>query len=331
MKRVALWLAALALLAFAVKDVAWRDTLAAIARLDATAWGVLVVVNAGALVLFTLRWWVVLAGLGARVPLLPACACRLAAFGLSYLTPGPQFGGEPLQILLVERREGVPRNVAIASVALDRLIELTVSFAYLSVAFLYLVRGGPPVLLGLAPLLYLVALASGFLPLSRVAGRFELVRAAETAASRFCREKPGHLLLALVVSLLSFGVMFLEYGLLAHFLGMTLDVRGLVLGLTAARIAYLLFLPAALGVFEAGQIAALTSLGFAPELAVSLSLVVRARDVLLAVSGLGWGLRAASGRVRHTHLHPARAERARPEWADDTPSRRGWGPAGPEQ
>jgi hypothetical protein len=81
---------------------------------------------------------------------------------------------------------------------------------------------------------------------------------------------------------------------MAHFLGMTLSGRGLLLGLTAARVAYLLFFPAALGIFEAGQIAAVTALGFPPALGLSLSLLVRARDVVLGGLGLVWGLRAVS-------------------------------------
>jgi hypothetical protein len=289
--RAGLWLAALALLAWAIRDVSWRDTLQAIGKLDAVAWIVLVSLNGAALVVFTLRWWVILKGIGHPVRLLPAGAYRLASFGLSYFTPGPQFGGEPLQVLLVERREGLPREAAVASVALDRLLELTVSFACLAAALLYLVRPGAVVLLGLAPLLYLVALGAGFLPFTRIAG-FELVRSSERTASRFCRERPRYLLLATGASLFAVAVMLLEYWLMAHFLGMTLSVRGLVLGLTAARVSYLLFFPAALGIFEAGQIAAVTALGFPPALGVSLSLLVRSRDVILGALGLAWGLRA---------------------------------------
>jgi hypothetical protein len=289
----ALWLAGLALLGWALSGLAWSETVQAIRRLDASAWVVLAGVNGAALVVFSLRWWVILRGLGRPVRLFPACAYRLAAFGLSYFTPGPQFGGEPLQVILVERREGIPRDVAVASVALDRLLELTVSFGFLAGALLYLVRPGPAVLLSLLPLVYLLALRAGRLPLSRVAA-FDLVRESERTAARFCREHPRELLLSLAASLAGIAVMLVEYWLMAHFLGMTLSPRGLVLGLTAARVAYLLFFPAALGIFEAGQIAAVTALGFPPALGVSLSLLVRARDVVLGGLGLVWGLRAVS-------------------------------------
>jgi glycosyltransferase 2 family protein len=305
--RVALWVGGALLLALSLRGISLAESFRAVARLDAGAIAVLVVVNLAAVVVFTTRWWCILRGLGRPLSLLAATGYRLAAFGVSYFTPGPQIGGEPLQVLLLEKRHGCPREDAIASVGLDRLVEAVVNFSYLAGAFLFLVRPGTTSLTAafvLIPLLYLVALALGRRPLaraldlslgpSRAATARSVVRASESRAGRFCREKPGDLGLALLASLASFGLMLLEYWLMARFLGMDLTFGGVVLGLTAARVAYLLFFPAALGVFEAGQIAAAGALGFPPELGVSLALLVRARDVLLAATGLSFGARAMS-------------------------------------
>ncbi len=305
--RVALWFAGALLLYVSLRRVSLADAFRAVGRLDGTAIAILVALNLAAVVLFSTRWWWILKGLGRPLPLLEAASYRLAAFGVSYFTPGPQVGGEPLQVLLLERRHAVPREDAIASVALDRLVEAVVNFSYLGGAFVFLVRPGPVGLaaaFALVPLLYLVALRYGRKPLAhalalafadgRAAGLQALVRASEARAGLFCRERPGFLALALLASVLSFGLMLAEYWLMARFLGMELSFRGVVFGLTAARVAYLLFFPAALGVFEAGQIAAIAALGFPPELGMSLALVVRARDVLLAATGLSWGLKAIS-------------------------------------
>lgn len=303
--RLGLWLGAGVLLWAAIRDVRVLESLRLLAAIPVEALALLVAVNLLALVVFTLRWWIVLDGLGAQVPLPSACAYRLAAFGLSYLTPGPQVGGEPLQVLLLERRRGVARELAIASVALDRLIEVLMSIGYLLTAFVFLAVPSARALLVallIPPTLYLATLASGRMPLSVLFDRLlsrlprvrELLRESERTAGAFCQRKPLHLGLALAVSLLSFGLMLGEYWLLAHALGMPLSFRGVVLGLTAARVAYLLFFPAALGVLEAGQIAAVSSLGFSPELAIGLTLFVRARDVLLAGAGLSWGVKAVT-------------------------------------
>ena len=86
--------------------------------------------NAAMMLLFTLRWWLVLRNLGYRIPLLAAARYRLAAFAVSFLTPGQHIGGEPLQVLFL-RRHNVPADTAAASVAFDRLVEYFVNTAVL--------------------------------------------------------------------------------------------------------------------------------------------------------------------------------------------------------
>jgi uncharacterized membrane protein YbhN (UPF0104 family) len=62
--------------------------------------------------------------------------------------------------------------------------------------------------------------------------------------------------------------------------------------LTAARVAILLPLPGGLGTLEASQVFAFTAFGFEPASALSFTLLIRARDILLASLGL-WGARKA--------------------------------------
>lgn len=302
--RAALWLSGLGLVVWTLMRVDLGSALRAVLGLGAGGVAALVAVNLAALVAFTLRWWVLLRGLGYRVGLLRASLYRLGAFGFSYFTPGPQVGGEPVQVLLVSRRHGVPLDRAVASVALDRLLDAAVNLAFLLGAGLYLLRDRATLFLGALaafPVVYVALLARGARPATRLfeslgAGRFarvmSLVAGSEEEAGRFCRARPGTLALALAASLASWAILLFEYRLLASLLGMPLGLEELVLGLSAARVAYLLFFPAALGVLEAGQIAAVTAMGFAPHLGMGLSLVIRLRDVLLGAVGLAWGLRA---------------------------------------
>ena len=55
-----------------------------------TAVEIVVLIAANALVLLALngRWWVILKAQGHRLPYLELAGYRLAAFGLSYFTPG---------------------------------------------------------------------------------------------------------------------------------------------------------------------------------------------------------------------------------------------------
>ncbi len=305
--KIGLWLAAFLILFWALRSVSLGDAFAALGRISFAALVSIVAVNLAVLVLFTMRWWIILRALEHPIPLLSAALYRLAAFGFSYFTPGPQFGGEPIQALLAEKRAGLSRSVAVTSLLLDRLLELTVNFAFLAAAALFLLRRGEALFVGVlfaAPAADLFALSRGRRPLtylfdrlrgSRVPNAHDLLSSSESEAGRFCNRRPRALALALAASLASWFVILFEYWLVAHSLGMLLEFEQVVLGVTAARIAYLLFLPAAVGVLEAGQLTAVAAMGFAPALGISLSLVVRARDVVLGTFGVAVGMKALLG------------------------------------
>jgi uncharacterized membrane protein YbhN (UPF0104 family) len=104
-----------------------------------------------------------------------------------------------------------------------------------------------------------------------------------------CRESPLTLLQALLISLVSWIVIVGEYWLMLHLLGLDLTPVQTISALTAARIAFLLPLPGGLGTLEASQVLALGALGLNPAAGISLSLLIRARDVALGGLGLWWG------------------------------------------
>ena len=294
LRRAGLWLVALGLLAWVLGRVSLREAWSAAAVLTPTAVAILVGVNVLALAVFGLRFWVVLRALGHPVSLVRASLYRAAGFGLSYFTPGPQFGGEPVQVLLAERRDNVPRSVAIASVALDRGFDLAANLGFLAAAALVLVGLSGAwfaVALCVVPVGYFVALSRGSRPLSRVLRRAAIGDVEEQAA-RFCRDRPRHLAVALVASAGSWAMLLGEYWLLVYFLGSSLGLYELLVGLAASRLAYLMLMPAGLGVLEAGQVIALRSLGLPDALGLTVSLIIRLRDVIVATFGLVWGTHA---------------------------------------
>lgn len=294
--RAAAWLVAVALVVWTLSRVSILEALAAVRSLDGVEIVALFAVNVAAVFVYALRWWVVLRGLGASTGLGRLALYRMAAFGLAYFTPGPQVGGEPVQVLLLERRHGVARQTAIASVALDRLLEGIVNQGLLVAAAVFLATGlAVWLLVGLVAglIAYLLALVAGRAPLGALFRR-DVLRSAERDAGRFCRDRPAALAAALSFSLLAFLVMFVEYALLLRFLGLELGFREVLTGLLAARIAYLLLLPAGLGVLEAGQAAVAGTFGLPPSTGLSVSLVIRLRDVVFSTAGLWWGVKALS-------------------------------------
>ena len=58
--------------------------------------------------------------------------------------------------------------------------------------------------------------------------------------------------------------------------------------MTAARIAFLLPAPGGLGVLEASQVLTFSALGLNPAVGLSLTLLIRVRDIALGTGGLLW-------------------------------------------
>ena len=127
-----LGLLGLALAWHAFKEVAWDGVWHLLTGLSPLAIVSLLAINLLMLPLMAARWWLLLTMLGSPVAMGSACAYRVAANAVSYLTPGPHFGGEPLSVYLLHRREGISLSAAAASVAVDRLLELMASMVVLT-------------------------------------------------------------------------------------------------------------------------------------------------------------------------------------------------------
>ena len=118
-----------------------------------------------------------------------------------------------------------------------------------------------------------------------------LIIISEHMAGAFTRRHLGMLLASVAVSLLSWLSMLVEYGLMLAFLHIHLDFWQTLAGLTALQLSFLMPLPAGLGALEASQVLVMTMLGYSAAAGISLSLLIRARDILLG----GFGLLLAGG------------------------------------
>jgi uncharacterized protein (TIRG00374 family) len=321
--RYLLWLAAPLLALVMLQHVSPGQTWSVLSRLSGVQILALIAANGLVLLILSGRWWLILQSQGYVIPYLALAGYRVVVFGVNYFTPGPQLGGEPLQVYLVQRRHRVPPATAIASVTLDKLLELLSNFTFLAAGVICMlecqvwhgVAASPSILLGagliLLPVGVLAALWAGWHPLSRLlqAGTYLLpqawlerrgwlaayqdisqaIRESENQTTRLCRERPLTVAQALLFSALGWAAMIGEYWLALHFLGQSLTLAQTISALTAARIAFLMPLPAGLGALEASQVLALGALGINPAVGMSLSLLIRARDVALGGLGLWWG------------------------------------------
>lgn len=316
-----LWAAGFLLVLWTLRSIPLSAVWSTLSQLSLGQLGVLAAVNMAVLFVFGARWWLLIRALGTRTRFLTILAYRLAAFGVNYFTPGPQFGAEPLQVAVLHSRQKIGGPEAATSVALDKLLELAVNLGFLVwglalVLSLGLFSALEPVnllivslLLLALPLLYLAALWSGWRPLTRLLalaprrlrrlrGYDWLVRfvtAAETRAGGFCREQPLAFLGAVGLSFAGWALMIFELWLTLLFLGLPASLVQAFIILTAARVAFLAPTPGGLGALEAALVLATTALGYGPAAGISLALLIRGRDFLLGAAGL-----ALAGRLLPT-------------------------------
>ncbi len=314
--------AALLLLSWVLSSVSLREVWGTLQQLQPGEIVVLIVANSLILVTLTLRWRLFLAAQGYPIPLLALVRYRLTAFGISYFTPGPHFGGEPYQVYAVAKWHGVSYAASIAAVSLDKLLEMLVNFFFLAAGALLVVRSdilsaaqqtqlmATAIALLALPLAALLALWAGRHPLSGLLARLDrlwqpalraagpahapkpwrqTLRAGEDHAIHLCRAHPRTFVAALAVSTLSWIGIVGEFWLMTAMLETDLSFVQAVTALLAARVAILLPFPAALGALEASQALALSRLDLNPAAGVGLSLLIRSRDVLLGLLGLALG------------------------------------------
>jgi glycosyltransferase 2 family protein len=271
---------------------------------------ILLAVNTLIYALVTLRWWIIVRAEAKQVPYLPLLGVRVSVFGVSYFTLGPQVGGEPLQVLSLQKRYGIPYTRATASVLLDKLLEFLVNFLLLALGLTAVFQAGlltesrlqftfsflllaclllvPPVHLVFLyhrryPVTWLLRTLP-FIPHRTKPVRF--ICAAERMAGMFCQRHLQALLAGLGVSLLAGAGMLADYFLMVSFLGIELPFWKMVAGWTAGWLAFLFPLPGGLGALESSQVFALGMFGIPAAAAFSLVLVMRGRDLLIGGLGL---------------------------------------------
>lgn len=306
LRAFAVYLLLIVLLYFALRNAPLIEIWRALQQLR--LWQILIIIGLNALIylLVTARWWIIVHAENKSVKYVPLIGVRLAVFGVSYFTLGPQIGGEPLQVLYLRRKYGLTFTRAAASVIVDKLLEFLASFILLGVGLTALLQagilsrtGGPP-LLSLSGLVILLSwppvhiillyrkkypLSALFhaLPFKKLA-RF--VAASEWMAGAFCRRHLSSLLLGTVVSLLAATAMVGEYFLLTSFLQIHLTFWQTAAAWTLGWLSFLAPLPGGLGALEASQVFVLGFFGVSAAPAISLTLLMRGRDLLIGGLGL---------------------------------------------
>lgn len=285
----------------------------ALARLtDAPSFGLLgtfLVALVVAIVTLAWRWRVLLAGFGPAPALHWLTAYRLAGQSLSTLIPSAKLGGDPLRVWLLRERH-VGLGNAIASVVVDRTLEVGAGIAFACLFAAILVQHGIPALQGLLVTLMLgaVGVVVGVIVtvrrLRRGAGlvtaavrsvgldRFGVVQgqvgtmaAAEADTVRLI-EDPPRIGRAFAIGVGGNLLVLLEYWLLLSAFHLPAEPIAVVAAIFATGAAHSMPVPGGVGVLEGGQIWLFGLLGYPSEVGLAVALAVRLRELLWVVPGL---------------------------------------------
>ncbi len=283
------WFGLLLVMLPGIGRLPWGEMGAVLHRLSPEAWGGLVVLNAAFVFVSVARWRVLLRALTPRRPAWGRLLrYRLAGFAVSYFTPGTQVGGEPLQVWALQAQDDVPLAAAAVSVALDRLLDFSANLLFFGLAAWVLAhqrvhlaaRSESWLVLALGVSLAWAGLCVQ--PWSPTKGGW---RGMVAQAAHLCRHRPAALAAAAGLSALAWGLLVAEYRWMLWSLGLQPTWTQTLTMMVAARLAFWTPLPAGVGALEVGQVWAARFLGWPSAVGLALSLLIRARDVL--VGGLG--------------------------------------------
>ncbi len=255
---------------------------------------------------FALRWRMLLRSLGAALPLPRLVGVRVAGLAVGTLTPGAKLGGEPLRAYLIAR-DGVQSGPAIASVAVDRALELVANLVF-AVAYcaLFALRDQESasrvlVVVVVSGIAFVVATAllvrrlkrgGSIVParmtavLDRLGASEDAIQRTDTALRELLFARPRLLAGALGASLLLNAIILAEYGVLFIAFGFWPTLPDLAGALLGVGLAHALPVPASLGALEGAQAVVFGLAEDAPRLAIVAATAARVRDIGWTVPGV---------------------------------------------
>jgi len=315
-----LWLIALGLGAWTLAQLPLAEISHSITSLGTLQWIFWLGLNALIILVLGLRWKILTQALAAPVNLLKLLLIRQAGQAVSFITPGPQFGGEPLQVYWLYKY-GLPLRKALLSLGLDRFFELWINFSILLLAVLLLLTGigdsnsinnsehsigdWQTALVPLLIFLGLMVLLAWVLVkqpqwinnrLERVAARWQHNPRLNSINQHWqslgddlrsaLRTQKTRFLLAILLSLLGWAGLLGELYLILHFVGIDADVYSFLIILVAMRMALLLPMPGGVGTLEASVLWSFHTLNLPASAALGLIALMRARDAAVLLIGL---------------------------------------------
>jgi uncharacterized protein (TIRG00374 family) len=258
----------------------------------------------------TMRWATILKYQGIKVPFLILLRYKIIGAAISYVTPASRIGGEPVRALLFKEKFGLKSKQAFPAIIMETTLGMFIDVVLIALILLtmLLFSGLHGQVAGIALVLSLVAIVLLTLfyhtlikrlgPFSFVirVGFFltksiylkKLIRKmvdVEKVIAEFLHFKKKGLAQAILVSMLSWPVTFLQYKFALLSIGFDASAIIIFLSIIATTLTALVPIPAALGIQEVGHLSVFGLIA-SPGIGIALTLLIRFKDILLTLAGL---------------------------------------------
>ncbi len=296
---------------YVFSTVSWSDVVNAFsgATLELVLYYVLV--QLGLMAVMTVRWQVILNSQGFKgMNVFKLNNYRLVGQAISFITPSAKLGGEPVRAGLLSSKEGIPFDKALSSVVIDKTLEVSTSGAFFIIGGLFILLSfvvSPDLkymILGLSLFFLILVFLFNYrvmrgkhffhtffdiIKLTKIKSLkkfMKKVKDFELLIIKFYHKDRVHFLYTLLISLVGWILMFVEYYIAGKILGQELSLLQIFLVFSFVGAAYIVPVPMALGALEAGQMSVFNLLKIGTATGLALSLIIRVKDMFLAGIGI---------------------------------------------
>ena len=304
------WAAAGSLVFLTVRELPIAEMGLKLAEISPSAWFILFIINVAILFLAAARWKVLANIFNAELSLVDLFKIRQAGSTISFVTPGPQFGGEPLQVYWLHQKYDVPIDIALTTLGSDRLLETIINLLILVIGLALIIGSGldadfskallvTSITLAILIILTLLILKKprwlarifGFLfsRFSKKSSYLENYHQMWKAIDRLftqIKKNRSSVFLASMLGLAGWFLLILELYFMMKVLDLSPSLYDIIFVMVGIRLALLMPIPGGVGTIEASLLWSFSILNLAAAGAGGLIALSRFRDVIILIVGM---------------------------------------------
>ncbi|MFH1212178.1 MAG: lysylphosphatidylglycerol synthase transmembrane domain-containing protein [Candidatus Woesearchaeota archaeon] len=257
----------------------------------------------------TLRWSVILRSQGCYVPFAKLFSYKMIGYGVSFLTPTAKLGGEPVRAAILQR-DGIDIAEAASSTFIDKFMEMSLCGILFILGLMFFMFSFKMTVLArilifssciIVTLLTIYFYAQMFRGRSCIHRLFKITRVykikffkkhqkkiikVENLMIKFFKKEKKFFALAVLITMLSWVFMFVEYKSAAAIVGRYISIPQVFIIFSVVGAAYMIPIPLALGTLEASQISLFSVLRLGTTAGLAISLLIKFRELVFTAIGL---------------------------------------------